>query len=70
MVDLGFPIISLLIGFPIIGGLLVYFVGKAGTKAVKIYALAIALVEILLSLVAYGLILSNWASQKNKSEEL
>ena len=61
MVDLGFPIISLLIGFPIIGGLLVYFVGKAGTKAVKIYALAIALVEILLSIVAYGLILSNRA---------
>lgn len=59
MVDLGFPMISLIIFVPIVGGLILPLIGRAGVAAVKIYSLLIALVEILLALVAYGQILNS-----------
>ncbi len=61
MVDLGFPIISIIIFLPIVGGLLAFLVARAGIQALKIYTLGIALAEILLATVAYGMILGNRA---------
>ncbi len=59
LVDIGFPIISLIIFLPIVGGLLVALVARAGIKVLKIYTLGLALAEILLATVAYAMILAN-----------
>ena len=59
MTDISFPIISILIFLPIVGGISIYFINKiTGTRGVQLYALLIGLIELVLSLYAYYVILN------------
>ena len=59
MTDINFPILSILIFLPIMGGLSIYFINKiTGTRGVQLYALLIGLIELVLSLYAYYVILN------------
>ena len=59
MTDINFPILSILIFLPIVGGISIYFINKiTGTRGVQLYALLIGLIELVLSLYAYYVILN------------
>ncbi|MEM4311666.1 MAG: NADH-quinone oxidoreductase subunit M [Nitrososphaerales archaeon] len=58
-------LLSLMILTPILGALVTYFTGKAGTKVVRALALAFSLFALALSILAYGSILT-----ENKGAEL
>ena len=59
MIELSFPIISVLIALPILGASLMPLIFKTSQKYIVIYAAIISFIELLLSFYAYRLILVN-----------
>ena len=59
MIELSFPIISILIALPILGASLIPLIFKTSQKYIVIYAAIISFIELLLSFYAYRLILVN-----------
>lgn len=59
MIELSFPIISVLIALPILGASLIPLIFKTSQKYIVIYAAIISFIELLLSFYAYRLILVN-----------
>ena len=59
MVDVNFPIISLLIALPIIAGLAIPLIFKKSQKYILHYSISVALIELFLSVYSYRLILTN-----------
>ena len=59
MVDVNFPIISLLIALPIIAGLVIPLIFKKSQKYLLHYSISVALIELFLSVYSYRLILIN-----------
>ena len=59
MVDVNFPIISLLIALPIIAGLVIPLIFKKSQKYILHYSISVALIELFLSVYSYRLILTN-----------
>jgi NADH-quinone oxidoreductase subunit M len=59
LIELSFPIISVLIALPILGASLIPLIFKTSQKYIVIYAAIISFIELLLSFYAYRLILVN-----------
>jgi len=59
MIDVNFPIVSVLIALPILGALLIPLIFRTSRKYIVLYASLISFVELLLSFYAYRLILVN-----------
>tara|TARA_B000000460_G_scaffold249147_1_gene228869 strand:+ start:864 stop:2351 length:1488 start_codon:yes stop_codon:yes gene_type:complete len=59
LIELSFPIISILIALPILGASLIPLIFKTSQKYIVIYAAIISFIELLLSFYAYRLILVN-----------
>ena len=59
MMDVNFPLVSILIALPILGALLIPLIFRTSQKYIVLYAFLISFVELLLSFYAYRLILVN-----------
>ena len=59
LVDVSFPLISILIALPILAGLAIPLLFKNSQKYIIHYSILIALIELFITFYSYGLILSN-----------